>query len=232
MITVYFVMFARQETAMKTKSRKKPGKKNLLVPTKSFVPPAALAAQIKEQLGLACKALRNSLNHARKAGQLLRQAKAQCDHGQWIPWLEKHFRISARTAQQYMQIDEGWTAIKAKAKRVSHLGVRDALKLLAKPKTESPTPKAEPKKPKAKLHPIEQKLRAAEQSATEMRSTLQEVLDDDDWPTDSSFRADVGKRAKELADKCKAIVKAITAISKRSKQKPSRDDLPDVIPDE
>jgi hypothetical protein len=73
---------------------------------------------------------------------------------------------------------------------------------------------------------VEQKIQEADSSASELLKTLQDVLDDDDWPTNSSFRADVGKRAKELAYKFKAIAQALTAISKRSKQKPSRGDLP------
>lgn len=39
-----------------------------------------------------------------RAGQALLSAKALCEHGEWLPWLEANFHGSARTAQVYMQL--------------------------------------------------------------------------------------------------------------------------------
>jgi hypothetical protein len=37
-------------------------------------------------------------------GGLLIEAKAQCEHGQWMPWLETEFAWSADTAERYMKV--------------------------------------------------------------------------------------------------------------------------------
>jgi hypothetical protein len=120
-----------------TKATVKAKHKKALVPGK---PSSALAAQIKKQHGLVLQAFREGLDHARKAGELLLKAKEQCSHGEWTPWIEGNCGFNIRTAQQYMQIAEGWDEIRAKAKHVSHLPMRDALKLLAKPKEAEPNP--------------------------------------------------------------------------------------------
>jgi hypothetical protein len=40
------------------------------------------------------------------SGTLLLEAKAQVERGQWLPWLEKNFDLSERTAQNYMKAAE------------------------------------------------------------------------------------------------------------------------------
>src|SRR5262245_8017705 len=42
--------------------------------------------------------------HYRRAGEMLLEARAQVEHGQWGPWLTQHFALSARTAAAYMQL--------------------------------------------------------------------------------------------------------------------------------
>ena len=46
----------------------------------------------------------NALEHALRAGELLLKAKGLVDHGEWLPWLEKNFQGSQRTAQVYMGV--------------------------------------------------------------------------------------------------------------------------------
>lgn len=75
-------------------------------------------------------AFKTGLEHARKAGELLVQAKGQVEHGQWLPWLEKNCNVTPRMAQNYMRVAENWAEL-AKYETVSHLGLRDALKMLA-----------------------------------------------------------------------------------------------------
>jgi Protein of unknown function (DUF3102) len=36
-------------------------------------------------------------------GGLLREAKAQLEHGQWLPWLQRELGYSPRTAQNYLR---------------------------------------------------------------------------------------------------------------------------------
>jgi hypothetical protein len=44
------------------------------------------------------------LESKRETGDLLIEAKAQVALGSWGPWLNRHFHLSARTAQEYMQL--------------------------------------------------------------------------------------------------------------------------------
>jgi hypothetical protein len=74
----------------------------------------------------------SALQHAKRAGDLLRQARAHCEHGSWLPWLREHCpSVSPRTAQAYMRIAREWPTLEAKAQRVAYLPVREALDLLA-----------------------------------------------------------------------------------------------------
>ncbi len=54
----------------------------------------------QELLGLA----RTSLEKALELGQLLSEAKASLEHGQWLPWLANNIRFSERTVQNYLRI--------------------------------------------------------------------------------------------------------------------------------
>jgi hypothetical protein len=91
---------------------------------------AELAGQINAEHQQAESALRTGLEHARRAGELLLQAKQQCRHGEWLPWLEANAHFTVRTAQGYMRVARRWLEIEAKAKHVSHLSYRDGLNLL------------------------------------------------------------------------------------------------------
>jgi len=44
--------------------------------------------------------LRRGLEHARRAGELLIQAKGQVGHGEWLPWLKDH-PLSALTRARH-----------------------------------------------------------------------------------------------------------------------------------
>lgn len=79
-----------------------------------------------------------ALEHARRAGEALTTAKAQLEHGAWLPWLAQHFDFTPRTAQGYMRIAGRWLELQSKNETVSHLTMRDALALL------SPAPRLEP----------------------------------------------------------------------------------------
>jgi hypothetical protein len=89
-----------------------------------------LATQINEEHRQCLQAANATLEHARRAGELLEQAKAQLDHGQWLPWLKEHFPFSERMAQNYMRVAREWPRLEANPQRVADLSFRDALKLL------------------------------------------------------------------------------------------------------
>lgn len=92
-----------------------------------------LARQINEEHAAVGRALSTMLERARRAGELLLQAKAQVGHGGWQPWLAEHFNGSYRTAATYMQVARGWDEIQAKSAGSAHLSLDGALKLLAEP---------------------------------------------------------------------------------------------------
>ena len=47
-----------------------------------------------------------ALDHAREAGQLLAEAKAQLTHGTWLPWLEQNFAGTVEEAEGYIRLAE------------------------------------------------------------------------------------------------------------------------------
>jgi len=60
-------------------------------------------------------------------GRRLIEAKTQLQHGEWEKWLEEKVEFSARTAQRFMKIAEGYK----ESDTVALLGTRKALALLA-----------------------------------------------------------------------------------------------------
>lgn len=60
-----------------------------------------LVPLIKDELRAADEA---GLEHYRRAGEMLNEAKGQVAHGSWVGWLSKNFELSKRTAQRYMRL--------------------------------------------------------------------------------------------------------------------------------
>jgi hypothetical protein len=105
-----------------------------------------LASEINKEAKLAEQHAMQAVNHALNAGRLLTEAKEQCPHGQWLPWMAENFEGSARTAQGYMRLFEHRDVL-ANTQRAAHLSVREALKMLAEPQAVAPEEKPEPYKP-------------------------------------------------------------------------------------
>lgn len=91
-----------------------------------------IASEINEAHGLAIAKACEALEHARRAGELLLQAKGAIGHGGWLPWIEANCSFSARTAQRYMNLSEGWDRLQGKYDTVSHLTLNRALSLISK----------------------------------------------------------------------------------------------------
>lgn len=51
---------------------------------------------------------REALEHYRKAGEALLQAKEQCGHGNWLPWLKAKVKFSQQRVSEYTRLAEGW----------------------------------------------------------------------------------------------------------------------------
>jgi hypothetical protein len=92
---------------------------------------AELAERINAEHRAVEDCTRNGLQHAKLAGEMLTAVKRQSGHGNWLPWLEQHFKGTVRTAQNYMRVAEQWETLTANTKRVSYLALRDGLRLLS-----------------------------------------------------------------------------------------------------
>lgn len=66
-------------------------------------PLKVLVPLIQEELQAGDEA---GMEHYRRAGELLLEAKAQLHHGEWQGWVERNFHLSYRTAKRYMQAAE------------------------------------------------------------------------------------------------------------------------------
>lgn len=97
---------------------------------------AELAGRINAEHHHVETALRAGLEHAKRAGDLLIDAKKQCKHGQWLPWLKANVRFTDRTARRYMELASRWDELGAKTDTVSDLSYRDAIALLSGPSAE------------------------------------------------------------------------------------------------
>ncbi|MCC7421734.1 MAG: DUF3102 domain-containing protein [Planctomycetaceae bacterium] len=107
-----------------------------------------LANAANEAHRLAKEHANTTVEYARRAGEILKQAKEQVNHGLWLPWLDQNCpEISARTAQRYMQLHRELPA--PNTSRVSHSetddpqSIRQAIELVKETK---PTPTPKPQK--------------------------------------------------------------------------------------
>jgi hypothetical protein len=90
-----------------------------------------LAARIKAEHQATSDALKDSVQHAIKAGELLLEAKEQLKHGQWLPWLSEHCEISERSAQLYMRVAKNKETIEEQIRNgVADLSLNQAAALL------------------------------------------------------------------------------------------------------
>lgn len=93
----------------------------------------SLAAEIVREHEAAATAARSALGHARRAGELLVEARRQVGHGGWTTWVKDNFPASARTARLYMQVARRWPELEA-SENGNALPIREAARLLAAPK--------------------------------------------------------------------------------------------------
>jgi hypothetical protein len=94
-------------------------------------PLADLASRINAEHEQGVRSALSALEHIRKAGVLLLEAKGLCPHGDWLAWLEHNIRFGARQAQKYMRLAESWDEIAANATSESYLRIESALALIA-----------------------------------------------------------------------------------------------------
>jgi hypothetical protein len=96
---------------------------------------AELAECIRATHEVVRQALKMGVENAMATGDLLIEAKAQIDHGDWTPWLREHCKMSERTARLYMRLAKNREVIEAHVDAAS-LTLNAAARLLASPKEE------------------------------------------------------------------------------------------------
>jgi hypothetical protein len=93
-----------------------------------------LIQDIRREHQAAETAMRLSIRHARRAGNMLIEVKKKrVPHGQFGKWIDRNCPFDRRTAQRYMLIAKHWDALTAKATDVSHLTMAQAIELLTVP---------------------------------------------------------------------------------------------------
>jgi hypothetical protein len=65
---------------------------------------AALAARINAEHDLAQSKEQQAVEHYRKVGLMLLNAKKGCAHGEWLAWLKKNVRFKERKARYCMEL--------------------------------------------------------------------------------------------------------------------------------
>ena len=90
----------------------------------------SLVADIRREIDAADTKAIEAIHHARRAGEMLSQAKAELQHGEWLPWLASNFNLSSRTAQNYMRLAARWESLPI-AQHDAHLSMREALASIA-----------------------------------------------------------------------------------------------------
>ena len=104
-----------------------------------------LATAINAAHDAAERTARTAIEHAHAAGDRLLLAKAQVDHGQWLPWLTANCpAVAARTASGYMRLARNWKTLEAKSAESADLSIDAALKLLNAPAEPDPDPDPDP----------------------------------------------------------------------------------------
>jgi Protein of unknown function (DUF3102) len=112
---------------------------------------ADLAKQICAEHQQVVTATAKGLGHAKAAGALLLEAQQHVNHGEWGAWLKRHCEMSERVAQMYMRVAGRWAEIEAKAKPVSDLTLKSALRSIAAPAKARPGAAPAPARPVAPL---------------------------------------------------------------------------------
>lgn len=95
-----------------------------------------LARRIEAEHRAAEQAWGSAVQHAVRAGHLLKEAKAKLPHGGWLPWLAENFAATPQTATSYMRLASNAELTE------SALSIREALGLIAEAR--APKPKPEP----------------------------------------------------------------------------------------
>jgi hypothetical protein len=98
-------------------------------------PLPVLIPLIEKDLKAASEAAEQAgLPYYKAAGEKLIEAKGQMKHGEWEPWVKRHFKVTPRHARRYMQLAEA-----AEADQNGHAGPFSSLRDFIRKETGSTT---------------------------------------------------------------------------------------------
>lgn len=92
---------------------------------------AQLAADINREHEAAEGGMRQSLLHAKAAGDKLIEVKQKVGHGNWMKWREENCSFSHSTARLYMDVAYNWTWFLPNSQPVENLTLHKAAEMLA-----------------------------------------------------------------------------------------------------
>jgi hypothetical protein len=97
----------------------------LLEAALTHVVPEQVAREINDEHRAVGVAMRDSIAHARRAGDLLLDVKDKLPHGAFMEWVERHCEFAHRTATMYMRVAREWDRIATMVnwQSVANLGI-------------------------------------------------------------------------------------------------------------
>jgi len=136
----------------------------------------ALANEINAEHRAFIGSLTRTAEHGIRAGELLAEAKGQCKHGEWLPWLRQNFEGSERSAQVYMQMYRNRDEIRAKYAESADLSISGALQEISAPR-EAPDEAGDgsPEMSRETLKEIEGRLKESIAKTKESEQKLKEA---------------------------------------------------------
>jgi hypothetical protein len=144
------------------------------------LPNRSLADAIRLEIQEANAAAISAVEHARRAGELLLEAKAACAHGEWNRWLAANVDVSDRTARLYMQLARHWNQLsQPERQRVTDLRLGQVIQEMRGLLTNADPEAAEEEEPTpADLHAERLKLERvrAQEMARDCKGSLQHLM--------------------------------------------------------
>jgi DUF3102 family protein len=123
----------QEATVKKTKRKAHARKSRNVAVTLDTLALVGVAREIKEAHDAVATAMRESLRHARRAGELLSQVKDQLPHGEFGPWIDAHCGFGWRTANLYMRIAREWEKLVTENRNaIANLTLGEAMDLLTR----------------------------------------------------------------------------------------------------
>jgi Protein of unknown function (DUF3102) len=92
-----------------------------------------IATAVEAEHQAAHRDARSALTHALRCGELLLEAKAAVEHGEWLNWLRANTTVTARQSQRYMRLAHYREAVESQCDTGTHLTLRAALDAIAEP---------------------------------------------------------------------------------------------------